>query len=215
MKRKITALKPQKRDPRRVNVYLDEAFAFGLSQAVAMGIKVGQEINGEEINQLLARESEQAAYLRALNFISYRPRSEAEVIKNLGKKDIDEQVIHQVVDRLRQNHLVDDTKFALEWVDNRSAFRPRSRWALAMELRQKGIAEDTIEEVLNDTDDEQLAYQAAQKQSRKYRGLEWQNYRRKMSAFLARRGFRYETISPIVRRIWSENQPDTLEGEHL
>jgi regulatory protein len=215
MKRTITALEPQKRNPRRFNVHLDETFAFGLSQAVAAGIKVGQEISDEEIKELLAQEAEQVAYLRALNFISYRPRSGAEVRKNLKKKDIDEQVIDQVVERLRQNHLVDDMKFAQEWVENRSAFRPRSRWALAMELRQKGIGEDLIEDVLEDIDDEQLAYQAARKQARKYGGLTWQDFRRKMSGFLARRGFRYETISPVVRHIWSEKQNDTAEGDHL
>ena len=54
-----------------------------------------------------------------------------------------------------------------------------------------------------------LAYQAAVKQARKYDTLEWADFRRKMNAFLARRGFNYETAKSAVEQVWEarDQQP--------
>ena len=77
---------------------------------------------------------------------------------------------------------------------------------MAVELRQKGLSNEAITEALRDLDEEQLAYQAALKQSRKYAALDWLAFRQKMSAFLARRGFNYEVVKPVIEQIWSEMQ---------
>jgi regulatory protein len=206
MERKITALKTQKRNSQRINVYLDDEFAFGLSRFAAAWLQVGQELSPEKIQELQAVDAQEVAYQRALNFISYRPRAEAEVRKNLRKHETPEDVITEVLDRLRRSGLVDDLQFAQTWVENRSTFRPRSRRALAVELRQKGIGDEAIDEVLRDLDEDNLAYQAALKQSRKYERLEWQAYRQKMSAFLARRGFNYGVAKPVIEQVWSETR---------
>jgi regulatory protein len=206
MERKVTALKAQKRNSQRINVYLDGEFAFGLSRFAATWLQVGQELSPKKIQELQDIDAQEVAYQRALNFISYRPRSEAEVRKNLQKHDTPEDVITEVLERLRRGRLVDDLQFAQTWVENRSTFRPRGRRALAFELRRKGIADTAIDEALRDLDEDNLAYQAALKQSRKYAGLEWQTYRKKMSAFLARRGFNYGVVKPVIEQVWSEMQ---------
>jgi len=206
MEPKITALKTQKRNSQRINVYLDEEFAFGLSRYAAAWLQLGQELSPEKIKELQDVDAQEVAYQRALNFISYRPRSEAEVRKNLKKHDTPEEVIPEVLDRLRRIGLVDDVQFAQTWVENRSTFRPRGRRALVAELRQKGIGDEAIDEALFDLDEDSLAYQAALKQSRKYKGLDWQNFRQKMSAFLARRGFNYGVVKPVIEQVWSEMQ---------
>lgn len=206
MEPKITALKTQKRNSQRINVYLDEEFAFGLSRYAAAWLQLGQELSPEKIKELQDVDAQEVAYQRALNFISYRPRSEAEVRKNLKKHDTPEEVIPEVLDRLRRIGLVDDVQFAQTWVENRSTFRPRGRRALVAELRQKGIGDEAIDGALFDLDEDSLAYQAALKQSRKYEGLDWQNFRQKMSAFLARRGFNYGVAKPVIEQVWSKMQ---------
>lgn len=204
MDRKITALKAQKRNSNRINIYLDDEFAFGLSRYAAAWLQIGQELSTEKIEELLDADAQEVANQRALNFLSYRPRSEAEVRKNLKKHDTPDNVITDVLTRLRRNGLVDDLQFARIWVENRSTFRPRGRRALTMELRQKGIHDEAIDEVLCDLDEDNLAYQAALKQSRKYEGLEWMAFRQKMSAYLARRGFNYGVAKPVIEKVWSE-----------
>lgn len=206
MDRKITALKAQKRNSNRINIYLDDEFAFGLSRYAAAWLQIGQELSTEKIEELLDADAQEVANQRALNFLSYRPRSEAEVRKNLKKHDTPDNVITDVLTRLRRNGLVDDLQFARTWVENRSTFRPRGRRALTMELRQKGIDDEAIDEVLCDLDEDNLAYQAALKQSRKYEGLEWMAFRQKMGAYLARRGFNYGVAKPVIEQVWSEIQ---------
>jgi regulatory protein len=209
MEKTITAIKVQKRDKQRVNIYVDGEFTFGVSRIVAAWLQVGQTLTDEKISQLRSEELDEVAYRRALKIISYRNRSVSEVRQHLRKKQIPDEVIDHVVDRLDQNGLLDDNQFANLWVENRNEFRPRSHRMLAIELRKKGIGEDIITQVLeNTTADEELAYNAAQKQVRRYRTLDWQDFRRKLGSFLARRGFSYETVNLTVHQIWVENHSD-------
>jgi len=204
MERKITALKLQKRNNNRVNVYLDGMYAFGLTRIVAAWLKVGQELSVEKIHQLQEKDAIEIALQRALNYISYRPRSVNEVRKNLKKKEIQNHIINEVMERLQRGGLVDDQKFAEFWVENRSEFRPRGSHVLRMELRQKGISDKIINSVTSKIDEDYLAYQAAIKQARKFRGLEWQDFRKKMYGFLTRKGFDYGIISTVIQKAWEE-----------
>ncbi len=66
----------------------------------------------------------------------------------------------RTIQRLKENGFLGDEQFARDWVENRSTFRPRSKRMLAMELRQKGVAEEEIQQALAETGDEDnLAYQ--------------------------------------------------------
>lgn len=209
MGKTITALTAQKRNPGRINVYLDGEFAFGLARIVAAWLQVGQELSEEKITALRAEDEREAAHQQALRSLSYRARSEAEIRQNLKEHDFSETVIEETINRLRKSGLVDDGRFAKSWVENRNEFRPRSRRALAYELRGKGITGEILDEALADTDDDEMAYQAALKQARKLQGLEWNDFRQKMLAFLARRGFQYTNAASAVSRVWAElNNPE-------
>jgi regulatory protein len=209
MTKKITALKLQKRNKNRVSVYLDGEYAFGLAKIVAAWLQVGQELTTEKVQELKAKDGVEVALQRAINFLSYRPRSENEVRQNLKKHKVEEEVIEEIIQRLQLGGLVDDKNFAELWVENRSDLRPRGSKALRMELRQKGIPFEIIEETLEDLDEDELAYRAAKKQARKLKGLEWQDFRKKMYGFLARRGFNYGIISTIIPRVWEEHSSQT------
>ena len=207
MNHKITALKRQKRNPNRVNIYLDGKFAFGLSRIVAGWLEVGQELDDEKISSLQVEDELEVAYQRALKFISHRIRTENEIRRNLNKHKVSSKVIQSVLTRLRRNGLIDDGHFAESWVENRNEFRPRAHRMLTYELRQKGITDDVIIETLNGIiSDEELALKAAHKQVRKYEGLEWPDFRKKLSGFLARRGFTYNIISLVVDQVWAEQR---------
>lgn len=206
--KKITAMVVQKKNPNRVNIHLDGEFAFGLARIVAAWLRVGQELSDEKIEQLQAEDARERAYQQSMLFLSYRARSESEIRKNLRKHEIPEAVIEQTLERLRQDGLANDSQFASAWVENRSAFRPRSRRMMAMELKQKGLDEEAIHAAIENVDDDAAAYEAAQKKAPRFKSLEWNDFRRKLSEFLARRGFSYSVISPVVTRIWNEMHTD-------
>ncbi|HMM97901.1 MAG TPA: RecX family transcriptional regulator [Anaerolineales bacterium] len=202
--KRITAIEAQKNNPHRVNVYLDGEFAFGLAKITAAWLKTGQALDEAKIAQLQAEDAQEKAYQQAMLFLGYRARSEAEVRKNLEKHEVPPAVIERTVERLREERLLNDGQFARDWVANRSEFRPRSRRALAIELRRKGVDEAAIQSATETTDETTLAYAAAQKRARRLEGLEWLEFRKKLSGFLARRGFDYEVIAPTVKRLWLE-----------
>jgi regulatory protein len=211
--KKITALVVQKRNPNRVNIHLDGEFAFGLARIVAAWLRVGQELSEEKIEQLQAEDARERAFQQAMLFLSYRARSESEIRQNLRKHEIPDPVIEQTLERLRQGGLANDNQFAQAWVENRSTFRPRSRRMMAMELRQKGLNDEAVSSAVANVDDEALAYEAAQKRVARYKGLEWNEFRKKLSDFLARRGFSYSVIAPVVTRMWNEAHKDEQHYE--
>ena len=202
--KKITALVIQKRNPNRVNLYLDGEYAFGVARIVAAWLRVGAELDEKKIEQLQVEDARERALQQAMLFLSYRARSESEIRKNLLKHEIPESVIELTLERLRQDGLANDNEFAQTWVENRSTFRPRSRRMLAMELRQKGLDDESMQSALKNVDDEPLAYEAAKKRATRFKDLEWSEFRKKLSEFLARRGFSYSVIAPVVTRIWNE-----------
>ncbi len=213
MDHKITALKLQKRNSQRVNVYLDGEYAFGLSRIVAAWLAVDQTIDDGKISQLREQDALESAYQQALQFLNYRQRSQAEVRKNLQSHQIPEEIIASVLERLQSNGLVNDQNFAQNWVENRIEFHPRGKRALAMELRQRGLEDEAINQAIEQVDEEQLAYQAAVKQLRKIDSNEWQEFRRKLSNFLLRRGFNFDVITPVVRQVWEERQAAQPENK--
>ena len=204
----VTAIKQQKRNPQRVNIYLDGVYAFPLAKIVAAWLKVGRELSPEKIAALQGEDEAEKAFQRCLNFLSYRPRSQAEVERNLRKHAVPEALITPIIERLKNAKLLDDADFARRWVEDRAAFRPRGAYALRLELRQKGVGEAGIVQALESLDETELARQAAMRKARQLVGLDWPAFRAKLSAFLARRGFAYAIVAEVCRETWDGLKED-------
>jgi regulatory protein len=157
----------------------------------------------------------EAALQKALRFWAC-PRSVDEVRKNLEKHEIPAGIIEETITRLEREKLVGDVNFAKEWVENRSTFRPRGKRALSYELRQKGLSDTVIQEALGEeVDEEALALKAARVHARKLKGLEWNKFREKMGGHLGRRGFGFDVVIPVTRKVWEETQDqvDNFDNE--
>lgn len=218
MEYEITAIKAQKRNPERVSIYLDGEYAFGLSRIVAAWLHVGQRIDELKIDSLKKSDTSEIAYQKALRLISSRSRTEKEIRDRLAKSDLDPLVIDPVIEKLRESGLIADSQYARLWVENRNELHPRSQRLIRLELHQKGIADETIEQVLLDSaDDSELAKQAATQYARKIAHMEWDDFRKRLSAFLMRRGFSYGTIAPVVQSVWEstdqEEHPSWINEE--
>lgn len=201
---KITALKYQKKNPDRVSVYLDGRFALGLPAFVAAKLRQGQFLSDAEIESLQEQGSVEAAYNRVLNYLSYRPRSQAEVVAYLEKRDLPESQIETITGRLERAGLLDDEAFARYWVENRERFRPRGLRALRYELWGKGISQEVTDRVLASIDTSASAYRAAGKKARQLSHLDRKTFERKLVEYLARRGFDYEEAREVAGRQWKE-----------
>ncbi len=200
----ITRLEPQKKNPQRYNVYLDGEFAFGISRAAAPWLEEGNQLSQQKVNDLQKKDQFEVAYQRALNFLSYRIRSEKEIRQNLNKYEIPEEIIDGVLDRLRGSSLVDDREFATQWVENRVHFKPRGKRALSSELFLKGIPAQIIEDALADLNEEELAIKLARTKISKLTGLDEKAFQKKLSGFLTRAGFPYHISKEVIVNLWNE-----------
>lgn len=203
--RTITAIEAQKRRKDRVNVFLDETFAFSLIIGVAeeQGLHLGQALSDPRIEELGRADLFQRCLNAALRFLSYRPRSEAETRMRL-RRGFDEETIDRVILQLKARQMIDDVAFARFWRENRESFSPRSERMLKLELRRKGIAAEVIDEVLEGIDEDEDAYRAAQKKARSLSQEDYDTFRRKLGAFLRRRGFSYEVANHALERLWRD-----------
>jgi regulatory protein len=207
----VTRLVLQKKNKRRVNVYLNGEFAFGLARVLAAQLHVGDQLDAAAIADLRQKDSVEEARKRALRLIARRPRSEQELRRYYDRRDIPPSVQDEALGRLRQAGWVDDRAFAETWVENRMAFRPRGALALRQELRQKGVDRGAIESALEDFDEERAALKAGRKAARRYQDLSWEAFRKRVGGYLGRRGFRYSMISSVVERVWGEITEDESE----
>lgn len=199
---KITDLKKQK-NTTRVNVYIDDKFAFGTSLEMVLkyGLKKDKELSQDKIGELEKESDIGKIYARVLRFASLRPRSEKEIKLWFKRKNIDSSLGTEVFNKLKNIGLVDDGAFAKWWVGQRREFRPRSKIALISELKQKGIAREIIDEVLEgvDTSSElEFAKRVALKKLRVLSGLPFDKKKKKLFGFLGRRGFSWETANKTI-----------------
>ena len=207
----ITALKPGKRREKRVNVFLDGSFAFSLAADVVAGanLRVGQQLTPQREHELAGADEYKRCFNAAARFLGYRPRSESEVRDRMRERGYTAGVVSKVIARLRELELLDDAAFARYWAENREEFSPRGRRLMEIELRQKGLDRETIEQAVAVVDEDAGARRAAEKKLPSLPADDYDIFRRRLWAYLGRRGFDYETINRTIEKIWKERQDIT------
>lgn len=199
----ITAIKPQK-NQKRVNIYLDGKFGFGidLENFMKLGLKVEEELTDEEVEQVIKKAEFQKTLDKLLRFATLRPRSEKEIRDYFRRKKIHESLHKDLFDRLNRLDLVDDKKFAEWWIGQRLEFKSKSNRELVRELRLKGIDKYIIEDVMtkSDIDEEKMARELLKKKAYRWKALPAREAKQKALEYLSRRGFDWDVISKVVDR---------------
>lgn len=215
---RITALEPQVNNPERINLYVDGRFLLGVNAAIVlqMGLRLEQELSPSQLDLLQSEEAEQRAVDRALNYLSYRPRSREEVRRYLRRKETPPEIIEAALARLDRLDFVNDRTFAGFWIESREQFSPRGARALKNELRMKGVERDVVDEMVNDEQDEERALRAGRKKAialANAPNIDFATFRNRLGSFLQRRGFGYQVTTRTVRALWKELKEET--GEEL
>lgn len=207
----ITGITPQRRNPNRVSVAIDGAFALGVDQSVAekFSLHVGQQLTEDDVRELSAADDRARAIEAGLRYLEYRPRSERETRQRLREKGYSPVAIDQAVDQLKAWKYLDDEMFARFWVENRQAFRPRGSKLLRSELGAKGVARDLASSVVDELggDEQPAALELARKRVNSLQGLHPDVRRRRLTAFLQRRGYDWETVRSVLAEVL-QSEPD-------
>ncbi len=202
----ITSLRLGKGRNKKANVSLDGKLALNLEPEVALkeGLKVGQELSASRIEALVKTNCQQSCYDAALKSLGYRPRSEYEIRQRLYQRGFDNNSIKEALSRLKEQNLINDGNFARFWRDNRQSFSPRSQWLTRLELKQKRVPDEIIEQVVSTIDDIENAYSVATIKARGLTQCDYQSFRCRLGDHLKRRGFGYGIIIKTIEQLWQE-----------
>ena len=139
-------------------------------------------------------------------YLSYRPRSEAEIRQWLHRRSFANEVAEKAIAKLREQNLSDDFAFAQFWKDNRLSFRPKSKRLIEKELRDKKVATEIIEQMTEDINDEEIAYKLGSSRMQALAHLDYPDFLRRLSNYLGYRGFSYQVIRDTAARLWREKE---------
>lgn len=210
----ITAIEPQRRG-RRLNVYVGGEFALALEPETLADsrLAVGSAVAENQLMELAAEDTRRRAFLIALRLLAYRPRTEQEIRTRLLRRGLAPDVVAAAIEKLRGYGYVDDAAFARFWVESRANGSPRGERLVRRELRSKGVAVETATAATADLEDGDAARQAAQKKARSLRGLDYPQFRNRLTGYLQRRGFGYDVIRPIIQEMWSAQGPSAPDDD--
>ena len=204
----ITSIRPQKKNTRRLAVFLDETFAFGVHQDVLLehALHTGLYLDESAVRALLRADALLRAKEAAMTFLGHRARTEAEIRRKLERKGFTVDIVAAVLARLRELGYVDDARFARDFVRDRFNHRGYGPERLRVALRQAGVDSGLIEETLSGWVDKDRLFDAAlslaEKKWRKVASEpDAMRRRRKLYNYLLRRGYATETVREVVEHI--------------
>jgi regulatory protein len=208
----VTRVSPQQATAERMNIYLDGRYAFSMSVRALSEhpVSVGDHLSPADIERLRNADEPDRAVTTALNLLTHRGRSERELRQRLRQKGYTSTAIDEAIRRVVEWGYLNDEQFAASWVEQRSSGRPRSRRALAHELREKGVDRQIIETTIEEADIDELA-DARRLGADKWRkeGAQEPDRRRQRTAdFLARRGYSWQIAKQVIDELESGETPD-------
>jgi len=209
----ITKISSQKKNVDRYNIFLDETFAFGVDEEVLIRyqLKKGKELSELEITQIQYEEEIGKAFQAAIHYLSFRMRSETEISDHLKKKEWEEPIIQAVLHRLRERQYVNDLEFAYAYVRTQVNGGRKGPSVIRQELRQKGIAEQHIEEAMAEyTESRQIEHAAllGNKLAVQNAKLSERLLKQKIEQALLLKGFPFHVISIAMEDIDYEKEED-------
>jgi len=140
-----------------------------------------------------------------LKYLSYRPRSIKETIDALRRKGSPDDITEQIVQKLSEQGFLDDEKFAIWWLDQRTTFKPKGQRLIKAELQQKGISKEIIEQIVgslsSSSSQTATAVQLLNKRVHRYKNIPLKEMREKMFNFLIHNGFDFDIAKSAIDEV--------------
>jgi regulatory protein len=213
---KITALKQQVKNPNRVSIYIDEAYAFSLTtdQLLEERLRLSTELDEKRLRELKIKSVDGKLRIKAMNWVFLRPRSTKELRDYLSRTSYRSKTQHAnkiaaspeaaslIVEDFIRRKWVDDEAFTRWWIE-RSSRKSTSLSHLRSELMLKGIDRQTIADVLGDRSDSDALRQLIKKLSAKTKYKE----KEKLMRYLVSKGYSYSSVTDAL----ADGSVDNLE----
>ena len=202
----ITKIEVGKRNKDRVNIYIDEEYAFSISAELIYkeNIKVKDKIDVDSLKKLADEDNYIKCKNTALKTIERTYKSEKELAQKLALKGYDDHIINRTINFMKEYNLLNDNNYATMYVKDKS--RNIGKKKIKYSLLQKGIDEEIIEselEKINNDEVKAIVYEMALKKYKVFSKRENDNYKltQKLYRFLMGKGYDYDLIKDVVKSI--------------
>lgn len=206
----IAELKPRPRG--MVAVKLAGGRFFTIPQDAAK-FDVGTLVGDDEIARLIRMDQYFRGKDKALRLISKRMRSRRQVAAALDKLDIESSIREGILAELEEAGLIDDRRFAREYVKVKKDVRRLGPFRLRRELEGMGVRRAFVDEALQESFDagtqETMARELAR--SRAGEGPVDEKAARRIADLLKRKGFDFEIVNHVVHELL--RRPDIRQYE--
>lgn len=198
---RVTAVEESKNPKDKLLVYIDGKYSFSISREdfFYLNLYEDKELTWDDINYIKNTVIFRSAKNAAIKYISLKMRSSGEVYRKLKDEGYDDEVIIKAIEELESMGYVNDRIYAGKFINDRMKLNPKSQRMLRIELKNKGIDEDIINDALNEAeiDDMETARQLLIKKFGKY-DLKDEKIRRRAYTYLCNRGFGYNLADRII-----------------
>lgn len=197
---RVTKISPAVKTPGRYNIYVDGKYSFSLDefQLVQTGLHSGLDIDELKLDELKSESDYGKNYIRAVDLISRRLRSEKEIRDYAKRKQWTATNTERVIERLKNHGYLNDKVFAEAFVRSRQSTERYSKRRIERDLRQKGIAPNIIKQVLPDeSSDKNAIIKLVQKRASRYDDVN------KLKAYLIRAGFNYDDVNQAISEYYN------------
>lgn len=213
----ITKITQQKRDSERFNIFLDGTYAFSVHESVLVEFRLtkGMELDEFQLGNLQYENEVNRAFNRALHYLSFRMRSEKEIVDKLNEEEYGAAIVQEALQKLRRLDFVNDEKFAEAFIKTKVNTTKLGPEALKRELTAKGIAVDIQQRLLAQHGEEEqfeIALELAQKVARKNERHASMQVKRKIESHLLRKGYNYDMIRDVLQHINLDRDEEEWEA---
>jgi regulatory protein len=206
----------------RVQVILKDGRSWTLAEELVLeaGLHAEDAVDPALLADLEHRDEPYRARDAALNLLSYRPRSTAELRRRLLRKGFEPDTVDRCIDDMRAHGYLDDAAFAEAFVRERLRLRPRGRHQLIAELRARGVDQDTaadaVERAMEEVNatEEALALDAARAWAARNQARlanastnpeARARARQSLYGYLGRRGFTPDAVRAALQAIFRDD----------
>ncbi len=218
--KKITKIEVQKNNRDRVNIYIDDTFAFGIDLNIMMKYSLTKNMEIEQlfIDEILKAEEEIHVYNYALTLLSRRAMSEKQVRTKMGIKGYDEAFIDRAILKLKYQKYLDDERYSEMLINDKANISKYGKRKIKHVLYEKGIDRDIIEEkikCLSEEDELKRAYSVGLKKISSLKEDDDRKKYVKLSRFLINKGFELDTVRKSVSRLLKASLDDFGDFEDI
>jgi regulatory protein len=210
----------QKRNKDRVNVYMDNEFAFACDAALVYSYSItkGEPIDKENLENIVNEDNYIKAKNASLHFLESSFKSAKQVVDKLKLKEFDVKTIDRVMKFLKEYEFIDDKRYVKLFIKEK--VRSSGKNKIKFTLIKKGLPEELINEGLDAITNEQqnlIALKLGEKKiailfkSEKDTGKLY----KKTADYLVRNGFDFEIINEVLNKIIINYKRDESQDENV